>query len=108
MMIIIPPDHINMQRRPARHGPAAQAMMNHLTIQLPYHRPLKIEIAHEERAARDVEDGAREGFVEGSVGVTEAHQARAGTESLGEGGTEGEEGIFGRVVVVNCYFHQTD
>ncbi len=80
-------------------------MMNHLTIQPPNHRPLEIEIAHEERAARDVEDGAGESFVEGCVGVAEAHQAGAGTEGFGEGGTEGEEGIFGCVMVVNCYLH---
>lgn len=34
--------------------------------------------------------------------MAEAGDAGAGAEGGGEGGAEGKEGVFGRVVVVNC------
>ena len=100
-MIITPPNHIDMQRHPGRHCPAAQAMMYHLAIQLPDHRCLKVEVADKEGPRGDVDDGAGEGFVEGRVAVAEAGEAGAGPQGGGEGGAEGEEGVFGRVVVVD-------
>lgn len=77
MMIILPPNHINMQRRPTRHRPATQPMVNHLAVQPPNHGTLEVEIADEEGARGDVEDGAGEGLVEGRVGVAEAGEAGA-------------------------------
>lgn len=53
-------------------------MMNHLAIQLPDHWSVEVEVADEEGARGDVEDGAREGFVEGCVAVAEAGEAGAG------------------------------
>lgn len=76
--------------------------MHHLAIQRSDHRGPEVEIADEERARGDVEDGAGEGFVEGSVAVAEAGEAGAGAQGAGEGGAEGEEGVFGCVVVVDC------
>lgn len=78
MMVITPPNHIYMQRHPRRHRPTAQSMMYHLTIQLSNHGSIKVKITHEERARGDVEDGAGESFVEGSVAVTEASETGAG------------------------------
>ncbi len=101
MMIIIPPDTIHMQRHPRRHRPAAQPMMDHLTIQLPNHRPLEPKIPHKKGATRDVKNGTGECFVEGRVGVAEADEPGAGAQGGGEGGAEGEEGVFGCVVVVD-------
>ncbi len=77
-------------------------MMHHLAVQLPHHRPREAEIAHEERARGDVEDGAGERFVEGRVAVAEAGEAGARAQGAGEGGAEREERVFGRVVVVDC------
>ena len=77
-------------------------MMHHLAAQRADHGTLEVEIADEERAGGDVEDGAREGFVEGGVGVAEAGEAGAGAEGGCEGGAEGEEGVFSCVVVVDC------
>ncbi|KAL8946972.1 MAG: hypothetical protein Q9222_006698, partial [Ikaeria aurantiellina] len=93
--------HIHMQRHPRILRPAPQPMVNHLRVQRPHHGTLKAEIADEEGAGGDVEDGAGEGFVEGGVGVAEAGEAGAGAEGGGEGGAEGEEGVFGCVVVVD-------
>ena len=50
MMIIAPPNYINMQRHARRHSPAAQSMVNHLAIQLSNHWPLKPKFSNKERA----------------------------------------------------------
>ena len=50
MMIITSPNNIDMQRHPRRHSPAAQAMVNHLAIQLSDHWSLKAEFSNKERA----------------------------------------------------------
>ena len=100
-MIVTPPYHIHMQRHPGRHRPAAQPMMHHLAIQLPHHRPLEVKVADEERARGDIDDRTGKGFVERRVAVAEAGEAGAGTQGGLEGGAEREEGIFGRVVVVD-------
>lgn len=102
VMIITPPNDVHMQRHPRRHGPTAQPMVHHLTVQLPDHRRREIEIADEEGAGRYVEDGAGERFVEGRVAMAEAGETGAGAEGAGEGGPEREEGVFRRVVVVDC------
>ncbi|CAD6572487.1 MAG: hypothetical protein ASARMPREDX12_005245 [Alectoria sarmentosa] len=70
-------------------------------VGLSNHWSIKIEIADEEGAGGYVEDGAGESFVEGCVAVAEAGEAGAGTQSGGEGGAEGEEGVFGCMVVVD-------
>lgn len=77
-------------------------MVDHLRIQRPDHRARETEIADEERAGGDVDDGAGEGFVERGVGVAEALKAFARAEGLRKGRAEGEEGIFCGVVVVDC------
>ena len=103
VVIIAPLYHIHMQRHPGRHRPAAQPMMHHLAIQLPNHRPLKVKIANEERAGRNVDDCTGKSFVERRVAVAEAGETGAGTQSGLEGGAEREEGIFTCVVVVDCH-----
>lgn len=102
MMIVFPSQHIHMQRNARALRPTRKAMLHHLRIQRTHHRGRKIEVADEEWTGGDVEDGAREGFVEGCVGVAEAGDSGAGTQGGGESGTEREEGIFGGVMVVNC------
>lgn len=80
--------------------------MNHLRVQVAHHGPLEAKVADEEGTRGDVEDSAGEGFVEGGIGVTEASEAGAWAESSGEGGAEGEKGIFGCMMVVDCQVHQ--
>lgn len=76
-------------------------MFHHLRIQGAQHGRLKPEIAHEEGPRGYVYYGAGEGFVEGGVSVPEAGDTGAGAEGGGEGAAEGDEGVFGCVVVVN-------
>ena len=101
VMIIVPPQHIHVQRHARLHAPAAQAVVDHLRVQRAEHRAREAEVAVEERPVREVDDGAREGFVQGRVGAAEAVEAEACAEGGGEGGAEGEEGVFGGVVVVD-------
>lgn len=105
-MVVIPPQHIYMQRDARVLRPAAQAMLHHLGVQLAHHGGLEAEVTDEEGARGDVEDGAGKGFVEGRVGVAEAGDARARAQRGGEGGAEGEERVFGCVVVVDCHGYQ--
>lgn len=111
MMIILPPQTIHMQRYPGRLCPTAQPMMYHLRaqaadagVQEPEGAGAGGRGADEEGARGDVEHGAGEGFVERGVGVAEAGEGGAGAEGGGEGGAEGEERVFGCVVVVDCFW----
>lgn len=54
-------------------------------------------------AVGEVDDGPREGLVEGGVAAAEAGQGGARAQGLGECGAEGEEGVFGGVVVVDFW-----
>lgn len=78
-------------------------MVDHLAVQLPDHRALEVEFAYEERTGGDVDNRARKGFIEGCIAGAEADEAGAGTQSVTEGGAEGEEGVFGCVMVVDCF-----
>ena len=100
-MIVTPLKHINMQRDPRVLRPALQSVMDHLGAQLADLLAREVEAADEVGARGDVEDCAREGFVEGSIGGAEAGDAGAWTEGAVEGGAEGEEGVFCCVMVVD-------
>ena len=76
-------------------------MMDHLAVQLSHHGSVEAEITDEEGPRGDVEDGAGKGLVERGVAVAEASEAGAGAQGVREGGAKGEEGVFGRVVVVD-------
>ena len=102
MVVVISLNHIDMQRHASILGPATQTMMNHLRVQIAHHRRGEIEITNEERARGDVNDGTGEGFIERSIGVSEASYAGASAEGGGESSTEGKEGVFGCVMVVDC------
>lgn len=107
-MIILSPQHIHMQRHARILRPTTQPMRHHLCVQTANHRRLKPQGswgfkggADEVGARGDVEDGAREGFVERAVGMGKAGEGGAGAEGGGEGGAESEEGVFGCVVIVD-------
>lgn len=106
-MIITSPNYVHMQRHPSRHCPAAQPMMYHLSIQLAHHWTFEVEVADKEGARGDIDNGAGKRFVERRVAVAEAGEAGAGAQGGFEGGAEGEEGVLGCVVVVDCRKHQS-
>lgn len=101
MMIVIPPQHINMTSHPRGHRPTAQTMMNHLGIQPTHHRPPKPKFPHKKRPAADIHHGATERLVEGRIAVPEPGETGARAEGGFETGAESEEGVFGGMVIVD-------
>ncbi|KAL9116308.1 MAG: hypothetical protein Q9187_007167, partial [Circinaria calcarea] len=75
--------------------------MDHLRIQRPNHGALEIKVADEEGPVGEVNDGGGEGFVERAGGIGEAFETGARAEGGGEGGAEGEEGVFGGVMIID-------
>src|SRR5579862_9737434 len=77
-------------------------MGDHLRGQVSNLSVLEAKLADEVGPGRDVDDGARDGFVERRMGVAKTPQALAVTEGLGECFAKAKESVLGRVVVVNC------
>lgn len=101
MMVIIPPQAIHVQRHPRGHGKAVKHVRDHLTAQVTNLFPLESKLSHAVGPRGDVDDGAREGFVEGCVAGAVALDALDGAEGLLEGLAERKGTIFGGVVVVD-------
>ena len=76
-------------------------MRDHLRRQIPDLLVLEAKVARVVRPPADVHDGERKGLVERGEGVAEPPDARARAEGLRDGAAEGEEGVFGGVVVVD-------
>ena len=64
---------------------AVQAVRDHLAAEVADFFAAQAQVADAVGAVREVDDGAREGFVQRAVGGSEACEARCG----GEGGFEG-------------------
>ena len=104
MMIVLPRQHIHMQRHPRRLTETLQAMTYHLGCQAADGGVAETGReggGGEKGAGGNVDDGAGEGFIEGRIGVGEAGETGAGAKGGGEGAAEEEEGVFGGVVVVD-------
>lgn len=102
MMIIHAPKHIHMQGQAGRLAEALEAVREHLGRERADPLVREAEVGHAEGPRGDVDDGTREGFVEGRVGGAEAAESRAGAERRADGRAECEKGVFCRVVVVDC------
>lgn len=72
MMIILPPQTINMQRNPSSHRKAMKHMRDHLTTQIPNLFPLQPQLSHTVWPRGDVQDGPRKGLIEGCMAGTVA------------------------------------
>ena len=82
-------------------GKGAQELGEELYVEGAYllgHGP---QVAGEVRAASEVYDGGRESLYKGSGGVGEADEVRAVSQSIVEGASEDEAGIFYGVVVID-------
>jgi len=101
-MVVLPLQHIHMQCHAGRLAEALQAMVDHLRRQIADLGVLEAEVADEERSGGDVDDRARDCLVEGCMGVAEASEALAIAKGLREGFAEAQEGVFDRMVIVNC------
>lgn len=105
-MVVITANAVHMHRHARRLRKALQAVRHHLGAQLAQPLALEPEVDDAVGPVGEVDDGAREGFVEGCVGVAEAREAGRRAEGFGEGATEGDAAVFGGVMVVNCISSQ--
>lgn len=113
-MIIHALQHIHMQGNPRLKRKALETMVDHLGAQVAdfLAREFVGEVGDEVGAVGEVDDGAGEGLVKGRVGGAEAAQTGAGAQGGAECKAQGEEGVFGGVVVVDwvmlvCVSHFT-
>lgn len=90
-----------MQRNVRRLRKALQTVGDHLSAQITDLLALEAQVDHGPGSAGEVDDGPGKGFVEGGVAAAEAGEGLAGAEGFCEGRAEGEESIFGCVVVVD-------
>lgn len=80
---------------------ALQAVGDHLAAELAEPLALEAKVNNTVGSVGKIDDGAGQGFVKRSVGVTETSETGGSSESLGEGVAKGDANIFGSVVVVN-------
>lgn len=76
MMVILPPQTINMQRNARILRKRSHTMRNHLATQIAYFLSLQAQIYDAVGAVGKVYYGTGKGFVEGTVGGAEAGEAR--------------------------------
>lgn len=91
--------HVQGDARPLRER--LQAMWQHLCRKIANLLPLQTQIDDGEGAVGKIDDRLRERFVQRAHGVPESRQAGRCVEGLLERLTEGDEGVFRRVMVVN-------
>jgi len=101
MVVIAPPQYVHMQRHACRLAEALQPMVDHLSTESADLLILETEFADEEGTIGKVNDGSGKGLIERGMAGAEASKASPRAESRGEGAAEGEEGVFGGVVVVD-------
>ena len=100
-MIVVSPQAVDVHGDACGLGEALKAVGHHLAGQAAEPLAAQAEVDDGVGPVGQVDDGAGEGLVEGSVGVAEAGEAGGGAEGGGEGGTEGYGAVFGGVVVVD-------
>lgn len=102
VVVVVAVEAVDVEGDAGALGEALEAVGDHLAAQLAEELALEANVDDAVGAVGEVDDGAREGLVEGSVGVAVAREAGGRAESLSEGDAEGDADVFGRVVVVNC------
>jgi hypothetical protein len=85
MVVVLPLQHINMQRNSGSLAERLQPMVDHLRAELADLGVFEAKVADEEGPRRDVEDGARGRFVERGTRVAKAADAFAIAQGAGEG-----------------------
>ena len=78
-----------------------QTVGDHLSAQVTNLLALEAEVNDCPGTAGEIDHGPGEGLVEGCVAAAEAGERLAGAEGLGECCAQGQEGIFGGVVVID-------
>lgn len=101
VVIILPPEHVNMQRHPGRKRPAPKTVMHHLRVQGAHHVSPEPKIANEKGPGTDIQHRSREGLVEGRVRETIPRDALPRPQGLLEARAQRDQRVFRGVVVVD-------
>lgn len=101
VVVVVAAQAVDVQRDAGGLCEALEGVGNHLGAEVADALAAEAEVDDGVGPVRDVDDGAREGLVEGAVGVTEAGDADGGAEGGVEGGAEGYADVLGGVVVVD-------
>lgn len=101
VVVVLAAQAVDVQGQAGGLREALQAVRDHLAAQVADLLAPQAQLHHAVGPVREVDDGAREGFVEGRVGVPEPCEAGGAAEALREGVPEGEAAVFGGVVVVD-------
>jgi hypothetical protein len=101
VVVVVAVEAVNVECNTGTLSKALQAVRNHLGAERTEPLALQAEVNDAVGAVGKIDDSAREGLVERSVGVAKTSETGGCTESLGEGVTKSDADIFGGVVVVN-------
>lgn len=101
VVIVLSTQAVDVYRHASSLGKAFHAVRYHLSAQFAEPFTLKSQLDHSVGSVRQVDNGARQSFVEGCVGRSESGKASRCTQCLVEGIAEGNADIFGRVVIIN-------
>ena len=102
VVVIVALENINVESDTGGLTEAVECVWDHLSREVPDLGILEAEVPNEEGAGGDIDDGAGEGFIEGSMGVPKAAETLAITESFAECFSNAEKGVFSCMVVVDC------
>jgi hypothetical protein len=101
VVVVVTVEAVDVERNTGTLSKTLQAVRNHLGAERTEPLALQAEVNNAVGTVGKIDDSAREGLVERSVGVAETSETGGCTEGLGEGVTKGDADIFGGVVVVN-------
>lgn len=100
VVIIIPPQAIDMHRNTRMQRKAFQAMRQHLTAQISNLLPLCPEINNRVWSITQIHHRSRQSLVQWGIGISKSCQAGGRLQSRFEGLSERYTGVFGGVMVV--------
>lgn len=101
VVVVLAVERRDVQREAGVLRKRLEPVRQHLRTQRADALALDAEVDVRKRPVRQVDDGARERLVERRVGVAEASKTSGAAERLLEGVAERDEGVLGRVVVVD-------
>ena len=101
VVVVVTVEAVNVECNTGTLSKALKAVRNHLGAESTEPLALQAEVNDAVRTVGKIDDSAREGLIERSVGVAETSETGGCTEGLGEGVTKSDADIFGGVVVVN-------
>lgn len=101
MMIVLAPEAVYVEGDAGSLGEALHGVGDHLAAQVANLLALEAKLDDTVGSVREVDNGTREGLVEGCVGKAVAGETSHAGEGLCEGVTESDADIFRRVMVIN-------